>query len=239
LKNKNFMQGKNILIVGASSGIGLALAESLTQKGASVYTASRTEGGPSVFHINFDAQTTDYQAFAQLPDAIHGVVYCPGTINLKPFGRISTDDFLKDFQINVLGAVGVLQAVMPKLKRAEGASVVLFSTVAVQTGMGFHASIAASKGAIEGLTRSLAAEFAMQKIRVNAIAPSLTDTPLAKQLLASDEKKEASNRRHPIGRYGTAQDVANAAMFLLGDESSWVTGQILGIDGGMGSIKMI
>jgi NAD(P)-dependent dehydrogenase (short-subunit alcohol dehydrogenase family) len=234
------MQGKNILIVGASTGIGAALAEMAAIKGANIYTASRTEGDtPSVFHINFDAQTPDYQAFAQLPDAIHGVVYCPGTINLKPFGRISADDFLKDFQINFLGAVGILQAVMPKLKRAEGASVVLFSTVAVQTGMGFHASIAASKGAIEGLTRSLAAEFAMQKIRVNAVAPSLTDTPLAKQLLASDEKKEASNRRHPIGRYGTAQDVANAAMFLLGDESSWVTGQILGIDGGMGSIKMI
>ncbi len=234
------MHGKNILIVGASSGIGLALAESLTQKGASVYTASRTEGDtPSVLHINFDAQTPDYQGFTQLPEVIHGLVYCPGTINLKPFGRISTDDFLKDFQINVLGAVGVLQNVMPKLKRAEGASVVLFSTVAVQMGMGFHASIAASKGAIEGLTRSLAAEFAMQKIRVNAIAPSLTDTPLAEKLLGTDEKKEASNRRHPIGRYGTAQDVANAALFLLGDESSWVTGQILGIDGGMGSIKMI
>ena len=127
----------------------------------------------------------------------------------------------------------------PKMKRADGASVVLFSTVAVQTGMGFHSSIAASKGAIEGLTRSLAAEFAMQKIRVNCIAPSLTDTPLAKQLLATDEKKEASNRRHPMGRYGTSQDVANAALFLLGEESSWVTGQVLGIDGGMGSLKMV
>ena len=125
------------------------------------------------------------------------------------------------------------------MKRADGASVVLFSTVAVQTGMGFHSSIAASKGAIEGLTRSLAAEFAMQKIRVNCIAPSLTDTPLAKQLLATDEKKEASNRRHPMGRYGTSQDVANAALFLLGEESSWVTGQVLGIDGGMGSLKMV
>jgi NAD(P)-dependent dehydrogenase (short-subunit alcohol dehydrogenase family) len=234
------MQGKNILIVGASTGIGAALAEMAALKGANIYTASRTEGGTSsVFHINFDAQTPDYQAFTQLPDILHGLVYCPGTINLKPFGRISADDFLKDFQINVLGAVGILQTIMPKLKRAEGASVVLFSTVAVQTGMGFHSSVAASKGAIEGLTRSLAAEFAMQKIRVNAIAPSLTDTPLAKQLLANDEKKEASNRRHPIGRYGTAQDVANAAIFLLGDESSWVTGQILGIDGGMGSIKMV
>ena len=234
------MQDKNILIVGASSGIGAALAQSLNLKGANLYTASRTEGEtPSVLHINFDAQTPDYQGFTQLPDVIHGFVYAPGTINLKPFGRISMDDFKNDFQINVLGAIGILQAILPKMKRADGASVVLFSTVAVQTGMGFHSSIAASKGAIEGLTRSLAAEFAMQKIRVNCIAPSLTDTPLAKQLLATDEKKEASNRRHPMGRYGTSQDVANAALFLLGEESSWVTGQVLGIDGGMGSLKMV
>jgi 3-oxoacyl-[acyl-carrier protein] reductase len=234
------MHGKNILIVGASTGIGAALAEIAANKGAKMYTASRTEGStPSVLHINFDAQTPDYQAFSQLPDVLHGFVYAPGTINLKPFGRLSQADFQNDFQINVLAAIGILQAIMPKLKRAEGASVVLFSTVAVQIGMGFHSSIAVSKGAIEGLTRSLAAEFAPQKIRVNAIAPSLTDTPLAKQLLSTDERKEASNRRHPIGRYGTPQDVANAAAFLLGDESSWVTGQVLGIDGGMGRIKMM
>ncbi|MDZ7878779.1 MAG: SDR family oxidoreductase [Saprospiraceae bacterium] len=234
------MLNKNILIVGASSGIGAALAASIHLKGANVYSASRHEGEtPSVSHINFDAKAPDYTAFAQLPDVIHGFVYAPGTINLKPFGRLAQADFQNDFQINVLAAVGILQAILPKLKRAEGASVVLFSTVAVQTGMGFHSSVAVSKGAIEGLTRSLAAEFAIQKIRVNCVAPSLTDTPLAKQLLATDEKKEASNRRHPMGRYGTPQDVANAAAFLLGDESSWVTGQILGIDGGMGSLKMV
>lgn len=234
------MQGKNILIVGASAGIGASLANICVQKNANLYTASRTQGdAPAVLHLNFDAQTPDYQQFNQLPDTLHGFVYAPGTINLKPFGRLSQEDFQKDFQINVLAAIGILQAIVPKLKRSEGASIVLFSTVAVQTGMGFHSSVAVSKGAIEGLTRSLAAEFALQKIRVNAIAPSLTDTPLAKQLLATDDKKEASNRRHPIGRYGKPEDVANAAAFLLGDESSWVTGQILGIDGGMGSIKMV
>lgn len=234
------MQNKNILIVGASSGIGAALAHKLYDKGANIYTASRTYGDVlSMQYFDFDAQNPDYQQFNQLPDVLHGFVYAPGTINLKPFNRISQEDFQKDFQINVLAAIGILQTIMPKLKKAEGASVVLFSTVAVQVGMGFHSSVAVSKGAIEGLTRSLAAEYAPQKIRVNAIAPSLTDTPLAKQFLSTDEKKEASNRRHPIGRYGTADDIANAAAFLLSDESSWVTGQILGIDGGMSTVKMM
>jgi NAD(P)-dependent dehydrogenase (short-subunit alcohol dehydrogenase family) len=234
------MQHKNILIIGASSGIGAALAAQVLEQGANLYTASRTQGATEgLAHYYFDAQAPDYSVFAQLPDVLHGVVYAPGTINLKPFGRFSEEEFKADFQVNVLSAIGVLQAVQPKLKRANGASVVLFSTVAVQTGMGYHASVAVSKGAIEGLTRALAAEFAPQQIRVNAIAPSLTDTPLAKQLLSTDDKKEASNRRHPIGRYGTAADVAHAAAFLLSDNSSWVTGQVLGIDGGMGSLKMV
>ena len=232
------MQNKNVLIVGASSGIGKNLAERLVAQGVNVYAASRHRGDtPSVSYLHFDVQSNDFQCFSGLPDTLDGVAYCPGSINLKPFHRLALDDFRQDFQINVLGAIGVLQAVLPKLKRVESASVVLFSTVAVQTGLGFHTSVAAAKGAVEGLTRSLAAEWAAQKIRVNAIAPSLTDTPLAKNLLSTDEKKEASNRRHPIGRYGTVDDVAAVAAFLLGDESSWITGQIWGVDGGMGTLK--
>lgn len=229
---------KNILIVGASSGIGLETAKSLLSKGYNIFSASRNQPDlEGITHLTWDAQNPDSNVFATLPEEIHGVVYCPGTINLKPFNRLSQDDFKNDFQINVLGAVSVLQAVLPKLKKANGASVVLFSTVAAKIGLGFHASVAASKGAIEGLTLSLAAELSSNKIRVNCVAPSLTDTPLAKNLLSSDEKKEASNKRHPIGRFGTSADIANITSFLISDESSWITGQVLGVDGGMGSIK--
>ena len=232
---------KNILIVGASSGIGLETAKSLLAKGYHIFSASRNQPDlAGITHLTWDAQNPDSSVFATLPDEIHGVVYCPGTINLKPFGRLSQDDFKNDFQINVLGAVAVLQAVLPRLKKATGgASVVLFSTVAAKIGMGFHASVSASKGAIEGLTLSLAAELANNKIRVNCVAPSLTDTPLAKNLLSSDEKKEASNKRHPIGRFGTSADIANITTFLISDESSWITGQVLGVDGGMSSVKMM
>ncbi|MCU0467268.1 MAG: SDR family oxidoreductase [Arcicella sp.] len=231
---------KNILVVGASSGIGYEIAKSLISKGNTVFSASRNQPDiAGVTHVSWDAQNPDGAAFASLPDTIDGLVYCPGTINLKPFHRLSQDDFKNDFQLNVLGAISVIQTLLPKLKKSDSASVVLFSTVAVKVGMGFHASVAASKGAIEGLTLSLAAELAPAKIRVNCVAPSLTDTPLAKNLLSSDEKKEASNKRHPIGRYGTSADIANISTFLLGDEASWITGQIFGVDGGMGSLKMM
>ena len=232
-------QNKNFLIVGASSGIGFSLAESLIALGANVFSASRTQPNlPSTFLL-WDAQNPDNQVFTQLPATLDGVVYCPGTINLKPFNRLTNDDFLKDFQINLLGAVSVIQASLSRLKASGNASIVLFSTVAVQTGMGFHASVASSKGAIEGLTKSLAAEFASAKIRVNAIAPSLTDTPLAKNLLSSPEKIEASNKRHPIGRVGTSEDIASMAKLLLSDEGSWITGQIFHVDGGMGALRVM
>jgi len=228
---------KKYLIIGASSGIGFALAQSLIEAGASVFTASRTQPDLQSTHITWDALSPDNQGFTSLPATIDGLVYCPGTINLKPFNRFTIEDFQKDFQINVLGAVNVIQAVLPKLKAAGNASVLLFSTVAVQTGMGFHASVAASKGAIEGLTRSLAAEYASSKIRFNAIAPSLTDTPLTKILLSTPEKIDASNKRHPLGRIGTSADITAAAKLLLSDEGSWITGQILHIDGGIGNLK--
>lgn len=231
-ETKQVMQGKNIVIIGGNSGIGKATSESLKSKGANLYLYSKSGDGTTELDI-----TEDFDQLPDSPDVIDGLVYCPGTINLKPFHRISISDFQKELDINFLGAVKVLQASMKALKKSDSPSVVMFSTVAVQTGMGFHASIAAAKGAVEGLTRSLAAEWAPSKIRVNAIAPSLTDTPLANALLSSDDKKEASNKRHPIGRYGTPEDIANAAVFLLSEESSWMTGQIVHLDGGMSNLK--
>ncbi|MCA0232600.1 MAG: SDR family oxidoreductase [Bacteroidetes bacterium] len=231
-------QGKNILIIGASSGIGLAIAQTLQTEGASLFTASRrAPQGIQSQHITWDVTQPIEGLFDVLPDTLHGLVYAPGSINLKPFQRFSLADFQADFNVNVLGAVAAIQANLARLRKAGGASIVLFSTVAVQTGMGFHASIATAKGAVEGLTRSLAAEFAATKIRCNAIAPSLTDTPLAASLLSSDEKREASNKRHPIGRVGTPQDLAAVAKLLLSDEGSWITGQVLNVDGGMGRLK--
>ena len=231
-------QGKNILIIGASSGIGLAIVQTLQAEGASLFTASRrTPQGIQSQHITWDVTQPVEGLFDSLPDTLHGLVYAPGSINLKPFQRFSLADFQADFNVNVLGAVAAIQANLARLRKAGGASIVLFSTVAVQTGMGFHASIATAKGAVEGLTRSLAAELAANKIRCNAIAPSLTDTPLAASLLSSDEKREASNKRHPIGRVGTPQDLAAVAKLLLSDEGSWITGQVLNVDGGMGRLK--
>jgi len=171
-----------------------------------------------------------------LPEEIHGLAYCPGSINLMPFKRIKPAQFAEDFELQVNGAIKVIQKVLPNLKAAGNSSILFFSTVAVQTGFNFHAQVAASKGAIEGLTRSLAAEFA-PTIRVNAIAPSLTDTPLASKLLSSDEKKEANAQRHPLKSLGSAENIAELGLFLLSEKSKWITGQIIHADGGMSSIK--
>lgn len=226
------------MLVGGTSGIGAALAQKLSASGATVFTASRRAEGSAVgTHIPFDATGDVAGLINALPDTVHGLAYLPGTINLKPFSRLADDDFRRDFEVNVLGAVRTIRALLPHLKRAEGASVVLFSTVASAVGMPFHASVAVSKRALEGLSLSLAAELASQKIRVNCVAPSLSDTPLADTLLSTPEKREAGAKRHPLGRVGTPDDAAGAAMFLLSSDSSWMTGQILGVDGGMSTLR--
>ena len=232
------MKNKNILVIGGSSGIGLALVTLLSPDN-NVYVASRSSeriDGLKVNYIPFDA-TKDTIDTSLLPETLDGFVYCPGSINLRPFKGLKIEAFTDDFEINVMGAIKSLKSVLGLLLAStKASSVVFYSTVAVQTGMPFHSSISASKGAIEGLTRSLAAEFA-PKIRVNAIAPSIVDTPLASKFLNNDVKMEKANERHPLGRIGTAKELADVTAFLLGDQSSWMTGRILQIDGGIGNLK--
>lgn len=227
---------KKYLIVGASSGVGASLLNLLHADQHQIITASRRAVSDSSTHITLDVMHDDLD-ISQLPDSLDGLVYCPGSINLKPFHRITDQEFIEEFHLNVLGAIKIVRSVLPLLKNTQLASVVLFSTIAVQQGMPFHASIAAAKGALEGLTRSLAAEFA-PKIRVNCIAPSLTNTPLASRLLSSDEKKKVSDDRHPLKRIGEADDIAQLAAFLLSPKSSWITGQIIHADGGLSSVRI-
>ena len=232
----------NIVIAGGSKGIGLELVRLLEPRAERIDVWSRTAGelptSGKVRHAVCDFADPN-AALPELPEEIQGAVYCPGTINLRSFRSLQVADFRQDLEVNLIGAIRFLQACQPRLKGRDGepASVVLFSTVAVGQGMPMHASVAASKGAIEGLMRSLAAEWA-PKIRVNAIAPALTDTPLASKLLSTPEKREAMATRYPLKRIGTAVELAHAAMFLVSSESNWVTGQVLGVDGGMSTCRV-
>jgi NAD(P)-dependent dehydrogenase (short-subunit alcohol dehydrogenase family) len=230
---------KNYLIIGASSGIGKELAQKLYGDGHHVfatYNENQEESVNDRFQYHKLNVLDDDINIDFLPDKLDGLAYCPGNINLRPFARLKPESFTEDFKLQVLGAIKVIQAALPRLKNGEGGSIVMFSTVAVQTGFNFHSQVSTSKGAIEGLTRALAAELA-PTVRVNCIAPSLTNTPLASKLLNTEDKIEANAQRHPLKRIGQTKDLANAAKFLLSDESSWVTGQVVHIDGGMSSIK--
>jgi NAD(P)-dependent dehydrogenase (short-subunit alcohol dehydrogenase family) len=222
---------KNILIAGANSAIGKEIIK-LLPSGNNLITLSRSDMEGSSNHYITDINK---DIFPELDMELDGLVYCPGTINLKPFRNLKPDDFREDYEINLIGAVKVINRYISNLLKSQSASVVLFSSVAAGSGMPFHASIASSKAAVEGLTRSLAAEFA-GRIRFNAIAPSLTDTPLAERLLRTDRQKEASAAKHPMNRIGMPGDIAGAVNFLLSDESSWLTGQVLKVDGGLSTL---
>ena len=227
---------KTTLIIGASSGIGKALANKLINQKEKVISISRNSTDDFLNH-HYQYDILSGKELPELEGTIDGLVYCPGSINLKPFRLLKEQDFKNDFELNVIGAIKSIKAYIPNLQLSNKASIVLFSTVAVQTGMPFHSSISASKGAIEGLTKALAAEFS-PKIRVNCVAPSLTSTPLAEKLINTPEKLEASNNRHPLKRIGDPDDIANTIEFLLSESSAWITGQIFHVDGGISSLKV-
>ena len=227
---------KNILLIGGSHGIGLSMVKEL-QETHNVFVASRTDEElqhKNITHIKFDV-TTDELDVSQLPEKLDGFAYCPGSINLKPFKMMSLDTIKDDMELNFFAMVKIVKEVISLMN--EGSSMVFFSTIAVGTGMPFHTSVAAAKGAIEGFAKSMAAEYA-PKVRVNVIAPSLVDTPLAKRLLNNDKKREMMSERHPLKRVGNPEDIANAAVFLLSDKSTWMTGQIIGVDGGLSTLNI-
>ena len=227
---------KNILLIGGSYGIGLAIVKELASTN-NLFVASRTNeelSGLQVTHLPFDA-SVDTLDTTKLPAIIDGLIYCPGSINLRPFKALKIDAFENDLQINFINAVKVIQTVLPNLVASQQSSIVLFSSVAASMGMPFHTSVAAAKGAVEGFAKALAAEYA-PKIRVNVIAPSLTDTPLADKFLNNDDKKEKSSQRHPLKRFGTPNDIAKMAGFLISEDSSWISGQIFHVDGGMSTL---
>ena len=226
---------KTIIVVGGSKGIGKALVNLLLQS-HKVINISRTK--PDITHENLEHISCDVIS-EDLPDIekVDGLVYCPGSINLKPINRLSIDDFKNDFEINVIGAVKVIQKYLNTLKQGENPSIVLFSTVASKLGMPFHASIATAKSGVEGLVKSLGAELA-PTIRINAIAPTITDTELASKLLRNDRMIESITERHPLKKYLNPEEVAEMASFLLSDKTASISGQVFEMDCGIVSFKL-
>ncbi len=224
-----------ILVIGGSKGIGNAIINSLIQENK-VINISRSL--PLLSHNNLEHHSCNILE-DELPniEAIDTLIYCPGSINLKPVSRLKLNDFRDDFEINVIGAVKAIQHYLPALKKGKNPSILLFSTVAAKLGMPFHASVAASKAAVEGLTKSLGAELA-PTIRVNAIAPTVTDTDLAAKLLRNDRLVEGMKERHPLKKFLAPQEVSDLATFLISDKAQSVSGQIFQLDCGIVSFKI-
>ena len=228
------------LVVGGNSGIGLTLLNMLQEQGHEVVALSRNSDncptGDLITHYQCDIES-DAPSFPEISHPLDGLVYLPGTVNLKSLSQLKITDYLRDFHINFLGGVKTIKHYLPNLSNGTSSSIVLMSSVAARKGFPFHCSVGAAKGAIIGFTHSLASELA-PKMRVNAIAPSLTDTPLTHSLLDSEEKKAGSGKRHPLSRVGKPEDIASMIAFLLSDNASWITGQIFGIDGGISTLAL-
>lgn len=224
------------LFAGASSKTAIATKQILQDQNQTVFGIS-TKKEENNYNRFYEVNGYEFGNFPEITEPLNGLVYFPGTINLKPFHRLTENDFLNDYKINALGAVAFIQKYLPNLKNSPNGSIVLISSVAANTGMPFHSSIAMAKAAIEGLTRSLAAESA-PSIRVNCIAPSLTNTSLAEKFLNTPEKIEASQKRNPLKKIGEPIDLANAIEFLLSEKSNWITGQVIAVDGGMNTLKL-
>ena len=226
---------RKIVVVGGSKGIGQAIVQSLIEENI-VVNISRT--APLQPHANLTHYNCDILA-DDLPEieAIDTLIYCPGSINLKPIARLKLQDFREDFEINVIGAVKAVQKYLPKLKKGENPSILLFSTVAAKLGMPYHASVAAAKSAVEGLAKSLGAELA-PTIRVNAIAPTVTETDLASKLLRNDRMIESITERHPLKKFLKPNEVADLATFLISDKAKSISGQIFELDCGIVSFKI-
>ena len=218
-----------VLLVGASSDISISLQNNFSSNYEFISLSSNSDFS-SIDNFNI----LDPSTFLEI-DSIDGIVYFPGSINLKPFKRLSMDEFKKDYDINVLGLLNILKFYQSKL--TIGASVVFISSVASSVGMPFHSSISMCKSSLEALARSLAAEWA-PKVRVNCVAPSLVNTKLSERFFRNEKQQEQMNSRHPLNKTGNPEDISNAIEFLLSKKSSWVTGQILNIDGGISSLKI-
>ena len=229
---------KNYLVIGGSSGIGKEISEMLSKENIVFSTSRNNLSGTieNIRHIKYNVLEDEFDP-GLLPNQIDGFVYCPGTINLRPFRSLKIETFRSDLELNLIGAIKTLQIILPKLQQSPYASIIFYSTVAVKTGMPFHSSVSSSKSALEGLTKSLAAEFA-PKIRVNCIAPSIVNTPLANKFLNTEDKIEKAAARHPLNKIGTAKEIAQLTQYLLDEKSKWITGQIINIDGGISSVKV-